>query len=218
MSGIDTIAAYLAGALETIEHLEEEMKDVLTRMQSLQSENSGLKERVTQLERRHEPRHEPRKITVGEYLGLEVRVLNEDRGISEILFPNGSRIHVESSMVKRGGGSLLLAGVVGGAANKHLTHSKSLGKRGLARIGWMQRLTPPPLSTFFVLMPMIRSRCKGSPIIAATSSPSPTDALRHGTKASRSLLGKSSSSSPTIGSHRFTGMPSFGARLNALRS
>jgi len=107
MSGIDTISAYLAGALETIEHLEEEMKDVLTRMQSLQSENSGLKERVTQLERRHEPRHEPRKITVGEYLGLEVRVLNEDRGISEILFPNGSRIHVESSMVKRGGGSLL---------------------------------------------------------------------------------------------------------------
>ena len=103
MSGIDTIACHLAGALETIEHLQEEMKDVLTRMQSLQTENSGLKQRVTQLERRHEPR----KITVGEYLGLEVRVLNEERGISEILFPNGSRMHVESSMVKRGGGSLL---------------------------------------------------------------------------------------------------------------
>jgi regulator of replication initiation timing len=106
-NGIDTLAAYLAGALETIEHLEEEMKDVLTRMQSLQSENSGLKERVAQLERRPEPRHEPRRIAVGEYLGLEVRVLNEERGISEILFANGNRTHVESSLVKRGGGSLL---------------------------------------------------------------------------------------------------------------
>jgi len=104
-NGIDTLAAYLAGALEKIEHLEEAMKDVLTRVQSLQGENSDLKQRVALLER--ERRSEPRKITVGQYCGLEVRVLNEERGISEILFPNGKRTHVESSMVKRGGGSLL---------------------------------------------------------------------------------------------------------------
>jgi hypothetical protein len=76
-------------------------------MVTKKARNSGLKERVTQLERRPEPRHEPRRIAVGEYLGLEVRVLNEERGISEILFANGNRTHVESSMVKRGGGSLL---------------------------------------------------------------------------------------------------------------
>jgi hypothetical protein len=105
MSGIDTLAAYLAGALETIEHMGEEMKAVQSRMQSLHSENSDLKQRVALLER--ERRVEPRKITVGQYCGLEVRVLNEERGISEILFPNGKRTHVESSLVKRGGGSLL---------------------------------------------------------------------------------------------------------------
>lgn len=105
MSGIDTLAAYLVGALETIEHLEEAMKAMQSRMQSLQNENTDLKQRVTLLERGR--RTEQRKITVGQYCGLEVRVLNEERGISEILFPNGSRTHVESSMVQRGGGSLL---------------------------------------------------------------------------------------------------------------
>ena len=102
---LDIIACHLAGALEKIEHLEEAMKDVLTRVQSLQGENSALKQRVNLLER--DRRVEQRKITVGEYYGLEVRVLNEERGISEILFPNGKRTHVESSLVKRGGGSLL---------------------------------------------------------------------------------------------------------------